>query len=92
MPYETTDDVLKLYNFVKAISSKFGFKDIGSKVLGGSSDASYITIAGVPTLCSCGVLGEWNHTENEYAIVDTLFDRINLWSAVILNIDEEVFK
>ena len=92
MPYETTDDVLKLYNFVKSTSSKFGFKEMGSKVLGGSSDASYITIAKVPTLCSCGVLGEWNHTEKEYAIVDSMFERINLWTTIILNLNDDIFN
>lgn len=90
MPYETTDDVLKLYNFVKSISLQFGFKNTEKKTLGGSSDASYITIAKVPALCSCGVLGEWNHTEKEYALVDSMFERINLWTTVILNLNDDL--
>lgn len=88
MPYETTEKVLKLHKFVSEVAKENNFEEVGKRKLGGSSDASYLTIADVPTLCSCGVQGEWNHTLDEYAIVDSLFTRAKLWATVILNLDK----
>lgn len=89
MPYETTESVLKLYDFVNKVAQENNFEKLGKKTLGGSSDASYLTISNIPTLCSCGVKGQWNHTIDEYAIVDSIFERAKLWATVILNIDEK---
>ena len=88
MPYETTEDVRKLYNYLADIADRFGFDKLNNKYVGGSSDASYLTMAGVPTLCSCGVRGEWNHTMKEYAIVDSLYERAKLFTTAILEIDK----
>ena len=88
MPFETTEDTMRLYNFIKDTAKEFGFRDFGYRKVGGASDASYLTIVGVPTLCSCGVVGEWNHTMREYAIVDTMYERAKLFATAILNIDK----
>lgn len=86
--YETTEDVMRFYNYVKDTAEKFGFGEIKARRLGGSSDASYITIAGTPALCSFGIRGEWNHTEREYALVESLFERSKLISTVIMNLSK----
>lgn len=86
--YETTDEVIRYYEFVNEVSKKYGFGEIGHRRLGGSSDASYITMAGTPVLCSFGVQGQWNHTAKEYALVDSLFKRAKLISAVIMNLEK----
>lgn len=39
---------------------------------GGCSDAAYTTMEGVPTLCGVGILGEFNHTLQEYALIDSI--------------------
>ena len=88
MPFETTEGTMKLYNFIKDTAKEFGFRDFGYRKVGGASDASYLTIAGIPTLCSCGVVGEWNHTMREYAILDTMYERAKLFATAILNIDK----
>ena len=85
--YETTADVLKFYVFCNEVSKKYGFDEMKSKRLGGSSDASYITMAGTPVLCSFGVRGQWNHTTKEYALVDSLFDRAKLISTIIMSLE-----
>ena len=85
--YETTADVLKFYVFCNEVSKKYGFGEMKSKRLGGSSDASYITMAGTPVLCSFGVRGQWNHTTKEYALVDSLFDRAKLISTIIMSLE-----
>lgn len=86
--YETTDDVIKFYNFCSEVAKKHGFDEMGSRRLGGSSDAAFITMAKTPVLCSCGVRGEWNHTAKEYALVDSLFERTKLLSTIVLNLGQ----
>lgn len=41
---------------------------------------------GVPTLCSMGVEGEFNHTVEEYANVDSLFARAKLAIGILLKV------
>lgn len=86
--FETIPGVMELYELTKNVSETYGYGTPGKIFLGGVSDASYLTLAGVPALCSCGVRGENNHTDNEYAVVDSLYERTKLLSAVILHLDE----
>lgn len=86
--FETTDEVMKFYQFCNEISKDYGFGELGHKRLGGSSDAAYITIAGTPVLCSFGVRGQWNHTMEEYALVDSLLERTKLISTIIMNLEK----
>lgn len=86
--FETTDEVIKLYDFCKGVAQKHGFAEMPSRRLGGSSDAAFILMAGTPVLCSCGVRGQWNHTVREYALVDSLFERTKLLSTIVLNLNQ----
>lgn len=85
-PYEATEDGLAFFDYIQGTAKEYGFGEIGSVSLGGSSDAAALTIAGTPTICAIGVIGEWNHTQREYAIVDTLFERAKLVSTVVMNL------
>ncbi|MEG0378933.1 MAG: M20 family metallopeptidase [Eubacterium sp.] len=87
-PFETTEEVMNFYSFVNESAQKNHFEPMGYKRLGGNSDASYLGMSGTPVLCSFGVIGEWNHTKKEYAIVDSLFERSNLIASIILNLNE----
>lgn len=84
--FETTENGKRFHAFIKETAKQFGLDEVDSTVSGGGSDAAYITMAGVPTVCSCGVAGEWNHTDREYAVVQSIYDRIKLISTVIMNI------
>lgn len=86
--YETTDDVLKFYDFMKKVALENNLPPVKKTVLGGGSDASYVTIAGTPVLCSMGVQGQWNHTREEYAVLQSIFDRTKLISTAILNLHD----
>ncbi len=85
-PFETTDEVIRLADFVSAVSEEIGFGKMGQKALGGGSDASHIGIAGVPVICSMGVCGQFNHTAREYALPATLFTRAELLANVVYQI------
>lgn len=86
--FEQSEENMALWKFCSENSRKFGYGEMGHVFLGGGSDATAMHKAGVPTLCSCGVVGEWNHTDREYAVVETMFTRIKLWCAIVMNINE----
>ena len=79
---------MALWSFVNDVCKAEGFHEVGHVFLGGGSDASGMAESGVPVLCSCGVRGEWNHTDREYAVVDSMFERVNMWSNVVMHLDE----
>lgn len=50
---------------------------------GGGSDASYTVLAGVPTLCSCGMVGFNEHTISEKLDLLTFDERVALIATTI---------
>lgn len=87
-PFETTEEGVRLATFIAGVSKAVGLGEMGQIRLGGGSDASYITMAGVPTVCSMGVRGEFNHTDREYALPNSLYERTALLANVVDHIDE----
>jgi len=88
--FETTEGGLALWGFLHDTATEMGLAEPGKTRLGGSSDASYMTMAGVPTLCSCGSMGEWNHTVREYILEESLYERGKLFAGALLNADRFV--
>ena len=85
--FEQTDANMALWSFCNEVSKENGYGEMGHVFLGGGSDAA-TTSQMTPTLCSCGVVGEWNHTDREYAVVETMFTRAKLWCAVVQKLDQ----
>lgn len=85
--FETTEDGLALWDFLRETAEAAGLRPLEQARLGGSSDAAYLTMAGVPTVCSCGAMGEWNHTVREYALADSLYERAKLFANALLRMD-----
>ncbi len=85
--FEKNPANVALLNDMNTVAGEYGFPAMGGVVLGGASDAAYSTIAGVPSLCSCGAMGEWNHTVKEYILKDSLLNRSKLYTMAVLNID-----
>ncbi|AOT72065.1 M20 family metallopeptidase [Geosporobacter ferrireducens] len=77
----------EFYELVKSISINNGLGEPKCVLLGGASDAAYISKAGVPCLCGMGVKGKWNHTDREYAIIDSVMERILLIVNSILELE-----
>ena len=86
--FECTPAVMGFWEFSSKIADRYGFEKLGHKKLGGGSDASGICFVGTPVICSYGVRGEHNHTDREYALVETLFERTKLISAIIKDLGE----
>lgn len=87
-PFDTTAEVQALADFVAETSREYGFGEMGNAYLGGGSDAGFIVNAGTPAICSIGVQGQYNHSDREYALMESLFQRSKLLAAVILRIDD----
>ena len=87
-PMETTPEIMRLFDLVARTSVENGFPMPSPVQSGGGSDSSNSVMVGVPTVCSMGVKGERNHAPDEYAVVETLFERCKLLVACILNLDQ----
>lgn len=87
-PFDETPEGIALADFVSQVSVEQGMGEMGKINLGGSSDACYFTVAGVPTICSMGVCGQFNHSSKEYALLDSLYSRAKLLACVVLDIEK----
>jgi glutamate carboxypeptidase len=66
-----------------------GLKEPQANYSGGSSDSANSVRAGVPTLCGFGVKGEFNHTLQEYALMESLFERAKLLAITITILSDD---
>lgn len=87
MPMETTEGVMELFKTVQEAAVENNLGAPTPVYVGGASDSAYSVIAGVPTVCSMGVKGGRNHSPEEFAIVDTMFERCKLIIATILKLN-----
>lgn len=88
LPMKMTEENRKLFEFVKKTGEENGIPVSEGKLVGGGSDSGYVVYAGFPTVCAMGVKGRFNHTRDEYALKDSLFERAKLLGAVILKMNE----
>lgn len=86
--FETSEQIMGLWKFVNDVCVEEGLHEVGHVFLGGGSDASGMAESGTPVLCSCGVRGEWNHTDREYASLSSMFERICMWTSVLQHMNE----
>lgn len=85
--FEDRAENRNLLAFVNRVAETCGIEPMGAAFVGGNSDASYLALAGVPTVCSCGVKGRFAHTNQEQGDVETLFQRTKLFTAAICALD-----
>lgn len=86
-PMRTTEGVKRLFTLVKDTYAENDFGTPYEKMVGGGADSAYSVIAGVPTVCAMGVKGGRNHSPEEYAVVETLFERAKLLAACVLKLN-----
>jgi glutamate carboxypeptidase len=86
-PMSRTAGNEKLFALVRSVSENLGFGTPSAIVSGGASDSSYSVKMGVPTVDQMGVKGQWNHSDREYAVVSSLFERAKLAAACVLELD-----
>ena len=89
---DTTDGVMALFAHLKRTAADCGFGEIESFRVGGLSDSGITVGCGVPTVCGMGVRGEWNHTPNEYAEVESLYQRCILTACAACTLEDDFMK
>lgn len=87
-PMKTTEGVRRLFGLVREVYVENGFGSPYEKTVGGGADSAFTVIAGVPTVCAMGVKGGRNHSPEEYAIVESLFERAKLLAACVLSLNK----
>lgn len=86
---DTTDGVMALFGHLKRTAADCGFGEIESFRVGGLSDSGITVACGVPTVCGMGVRGEGNHTPNEYADVESLYQRCILTACAAYTLEDD---
>ena len=85
-PMAPTIQNKQLFEKIKKIAKDNGLESFQPVCKGGGSDATYPTQLGIPTVCSCGVVGMGEHTLNEQASISSLRERTLLLVLSILQI------
>jgi glutamate carboxypeptidase len=75
---EVSESNLQLFEHVKKAAELIGYGTLTTKKVGGWSDSCVAAACGIPVVCAMGVKGANNHSMEEFAVVDTLFDRTKL--------------
>lgn len=88
LPMDATEGNYALAAHIDAVSQKYGFGEIKPVKRSSGSDASYTTMAGVPSVCSMGPRGGRAHSTEEFMIADSLAEQAKLLSAVIAELPE----
>ncbi|MDR2180004.1 MAG: M20 family metallopeptidase [Synergistaceae bacterium] len=87
-PMSRTPGNEKLFDLVRRVSEDLGFEIPVPVVSGGGSDSAWSVKMGIPTIDQMGVKGQWNHSDREYAVVETLFERTQLAVACLTALDK----
>ena len=84
---ECSEEIMDLFNRVCDIAKNCGLnRSFEAIKKGGGSDSAYTVAAGVPTICSIGVEGKFEHTPDEQASVRSLVEQAKLVAAIIANL------
>jgi glutamate carboxypeptidase len=89
-PLQETESVLAVWNFVNEAAKACGYPAFGKTLRGGANDAGNIASAGVPTIDSCGMMGTFAHNIKEYAILESLYTRTEIFATALS--EAESFK
>ncbi len=85
-PLQETAAVLAAWEFVNDAAEACGYQRFGKVLRGGADDAGNIAAAGVPVIDSCGMTGNYAHNLKEYAVIDSLFTRTEIFATALSEI------
>ena len=71
---ESKDFNVKALEKANKIFAQNNIQTLEGRMLRGGSDASYVTLCGIPCIDSFGTQGGGSHSINEYAKLDSLND------------------
>lgn len=82
MPFDETMNAT--FERAKSIAAQIGV-ELKAGGSGGGSDANFVAPLGIPVLDGLGAIGEGYHSEREYIFTDSLEQRVELLSALLLH-------
>ena len=71
---------------VASVARTLGMGELLPKERGGGSDSAYTVEIGIPTVCSMGIVGRYEHSVREEADVRTLESRALLMTESIFKV------
>lgn len=83
---ECTKENLALFEMVAKTALELGLPALSPVERGGGSDSCYTVSLGIPTVCSMGPAGLYEHTVREQADIQSLSQRALLMAACILKL------
>jgi len=89
LPMDATAGNYALANHIDMVAQKYGFAPISPQKRSSGSDASYTTMAGVPSVCSMGPIGGRYHSTDEFMIADSLISRTKLLAAIVVELPDD---
>ena len=84
MPMLRTRETEELFEKLRTVSMDCGLGDLVPIESGGGSDSAYTQAVGVPSICAVGACGDYCHTTNEYAEIDSLVKRAKLLATITI--------
>ena len=81
---ECTKGNIALFEKVADIARSLGMGELEAMERGGGSDSAYTVAIGIPTVCSMGTVGRYEHSTREEADISTLTSRACLMAESIL--------
>ena len=75
-----------LFEMVREVANTLKLDPLLGLTRGGGSDSAYTVEMGIPTVCSMGTVGRYEHTVREEADIHTLAERALLMAACILKV------
>ena len=70
-------------------AEELGYKRPTGISVGGCSDAAFVAHVGVPTLCGTGIIGDHNHTLEEYAYESSILEQAAKIALTIINLPDD---
>jgi glutamate carboxypeptidase len=83
---ECTEGNLALFEKVAEAARELGQEELLPMERGGGSDSAYTVEIGIPTVCSMGTVGRFEHTVREESQIDSLESRARLLVESILKV------
>ncbi len=87
--FETSEENERLLKVYQRGCSLLGDEIPKGIRVGGCSDSSFTALAGVPTICSCGVIGHGAHAKDESALIDSVVSQCRRLATAIYLLDSD---
>jgi glutamate carboxypeptidase len=88
-PMEKTETNMQMVDIVLEEAKRLG-QPVVPIARGGGSDANYVSLSGVPSICGMGAPSQGIHTTSEKIYLPMMFERINLLASTIYRLNEKI--